>query len=97
MTPATRSLILAAAAALAIGASGQAMAGSLVNPNTVMLNPQPLPPKAISRSAYLSRYDTVALNPQPLPPKTVSRAAYLSRYQAVALNPQPLPPKALGR
>ncbi|WP_265569897.1 hypothetical protein [Sphingomicrobium nitratireducens] len=50
------------------------------DPAPVLLNPQPLPPKADDVSP-------VQLNPQPLPPKA-------DDVSPVLLNPQPLPPKA---
>ncbi len=40
---------------------------SLYSPfTTVALNPQPLPPR------FISRFDAVLLNPQPLPPRYAS-------------------------
>jgi len=62
--------------------------------DAVSLNPQPLPPKAVSAIAT-SVLDKVALNPQPLPPKETASPQLIkaSVLDAVALNPQPLPPK----
>lgn len=64
---------------------------SRFNQDWAMLNPQPLPPKAVN---FLKKPgQEVSLNPQPLPPK----AAFLGFVRPsdyVTLNPQPLPPKA---
>jgi hypothetical protein len=54
------------------------MVGTAGKFDAVALNPQPLPPKAVSGGAanmagIAGNFDAVALNPQPLPPKEVSR------------------------
>ena len=52
---------------------------------TVMLNPQPLPPRWIFRPG-----GTVMLNPQPLPPRLT---VWNRPWAWMMLNPQPLPPR----
>ena len=54
-----------------------ASAGSLSSADTVMLNPQPLPPK--EKISMVSRFDAVMLNPQPLPPKVFKTTRFKSR------------------
>jgi hypothetical protein len=88
----TRLTTISLAAALSLGFALPAFAGSFGN--EVMLNPQPLPPKEILTSRYVTTSDAVALNPQPLPPKDGMLSRSVTDYGAVMLNPQPLPPKA---
>jgi hypothetical protein len=54
-----------------------ASAGSVRSADTVMLNPQPLPPK--EKISMVSRFDSVMLNPQPLPPKVFKTTKFKSR------------------
>ena len=77
----------------------QSLAGPVRPGTDVSLNPQPLPPKALSfrPSSLLRRKgDQVSLNPQPLPPKEYSFKAAATQFRPgaeVSLNPQPLPPR----
>jgi hypothetical protein len=86
-----RFITISFAAALSLGVTLPASAGSFSSADTVMLNPQPLPPRDYFSSQTTTNFDAVMLNPQPLPPK--EKAAFMSHGDEVMLNPQPLPPK----